>query len=158
MTQRLFSNSGVLGRAAVRRSRTLGFTLIEVMVTVALVGILAAIALPSYSSYIKKSRAKGAASDLVALSLVMENLFQKTLSYPEYSNRAIPATDRTGLSNFSAWFASQSTYFDYKVTSNSSEYVLTASPKNTSVLNCTVTLNSSNVKSASGPDCGFSAW
>ena len=33
-----------------------GFTLIEVMITVAIIGILSAVALPSYQSYIQKSR------------------------------------------------------------------------------------------------------
>jgi Tfp pilus assembly protein PilE len=123
-----------------------------------MVAILAAIALPSYSSYIKKSRAKGAASDLVALSLVMENLFQKTLVYPDYTDQIIPASDRTGLTNFAAWFASQSSYFVYSVTSTSSGYTLKASPKSTTVVNCTVTLTSSNTRIASGGDCGFTSW
>lgn len=40
---------------AIRRTRNRGFTLMDVMITVAIVGILAAIALPSYFSYIVRT-------------------------------------------------------------------------------------------------------
>lgn len=47
---------------------TRGFTLIELMITVVVIGILAAIAYPSYQSYMKKARRSEAQQLMVAIS------------------------------------------------------------------------------------------
>jgi len=51
-----------------RLARVRGFTLIEVMITVAIVGILAAIAYPSYASYIRKGKRATAQAALMDLA------------------------------------------------------------------------------------------
>ena len=68
------------------RGRAGGFTLIELMIAVAIVAILAAVALPSYRNYIHRSQARTAAADLAALGLALEQRYQKTLKYPIYSS------------------------------------------------------------------------
>jgi len=52
-----------------------GFTLIELMIVVAIVGILAAIAYPSYQSSVEKSRRSDAQAALTAFSAAMERYY-----------------------------------------------------------------------------------
>lgn len=136
-----------------------GFTLIELMMVVAVVAILAALAMPAYNQYVAKSQARAASADLVALSLVMENRFQRTLVYPTYANVVIPKTaaarEGTVKTDFSAWAPTQGDLFDYRVTSNDYFYTLTATRKSG---NCTLSLDTYNVRNAASACPALGAW
>lgn len=58
-----------------------GFTLIEMMITVAIIAILAAVALPSYTDYVTRSKFAEAHSQLADLRVKMEQRFQDNRSY-----------------------------------------------------------------------------
>ena len=58
-----------------------GFTLIELMVTVAVVAILAAVALPTYRDHIRKSRRAEAQSFLLAVASRQQQFLVDTRSY-----------------------------------------------------------------------------
>jgi type IV pilus assembly protein PilE len=58
-----------------------GFTLIELMITVAVIAILAAVALPSYTDYVTRSKFTEATSHLADLRVKMEQRFQDARTY-----------------------------------------------------------------------------
>ena len=59
----------------------LGFTLIEVMIVVAIVGVVAAVALPSYQEHVMRTRRSTAAACLVEFTQLMEKRYATSMVY-----------------------------------------------------------------------------
>ena len=59
-----------------------GFTLIELLIVVAIIGILAAIAIPQFSAYRAKAYNAAATSDLKNAKTTMESYFADNQMYP----------------------------------------------------------------------------
>lgn len=64
-----------------RAARSFGFTLIELMIVVAVISILAAIAIPNYNDYIIRSKITEAVGTLSDLRVRMEQYFQDNRYY-----------------------------------------------------------------------------
>ncbi len=62
-------------------NRSFGFTLIELMIVIAIVAILAAVALPSYQNSVKKGHRKAAQSDLMGFAQAMEKEYATKFTY-----------------------------------------------------------------------------
>ncbi len=65
----------------IKKSSVGGFTLIELMITVAIIGILMVIALPSYRSYVERSNRSAAASYLLEVANMQERNFLDERAY-----------------------------------------------------------------------------
>jgi type IV pilus assembly protein PilE len=61
--------------------RNKGFTLIELMIVVVVIAILAAIAMPLYSDYVRRGRIADATANLSGLRVRMEQYFQDNRTY-----------------------------------------------------------------------------
>lgn len=122
---------------AVRAAR--GFTLIELMIAVAIISILAAVAVPQYKDYVTRGRIPDATSALSAKQVQMEQFFQDNRTYV---NAPACTSDTT-----------TSKYFDFACTAGSTTattYVLTATGKS-SMANFTYTVNQAGAKSTTVP-------
>ncbi len=73
------------------KNRNSGFTLIEVMVTVAIIAILAAVAVPAYSDYIVRGRIPQATNGLSDMRIKLEQYFQDNRTYKNACDKGAAA-------------------------------------------------------------------
>ncbi|WP_305370097.1 pilin [Photobacterium leiognathi] len=65
-----------------------GFTLIELMIVVAVIGVLSAIAVPAYQNYVKKSELGSALASVTALKVNVEDYIATEGSFPTLATDA----------------------------------------------------------------------
>lgn len=132
-----------------------GFTLIELMIVVAIVGILSAIAYPSYAEYIRKGHRADARAGLLQMQQWLERASTATGVYPTTLPAALNwSADKT--KRYTIAFANGNT---------NAAFTLTATPKDGPQKNdkCgTYTLDNTGLRGAAGkksnesgydPDC-----
>ena len=105
-----------------RNTRTSkGFTLIELMIVVAIVAILTAIAYPSYTHYIIKTRRSAAKACLSEYANYMERYYTTNLTYTGAVNQVFDCESTAQTGNYYTWS-------DPTIPAGGSAYTLSAVP------------------------------
>lgn len=138
------------GRRVARRG---GFSLIELMVVVAIAGILAVVGYPLYRKQVLKSHRTAAKSALLDLASREESYFSTNNQYATLSQLGYASLSNGALQVPSA----SETYYDVtvKVTTTPAAFTGTATPVGTQAADScgSFTLNSAGVQAATGSNC-----
>ncbi|MGZ4995753.1 MAG: type IV pilin protein [Methylobacter sp.] len=137
-------------------NRQKAFTLIELMVAVAIVGLLAGIAYPSYQDSVRKSRRADVKGVVLGLANAMERRFTETNSYLG----AATGSANTGAPGIYSVPAATTAYYTVTISAaTTSSYTLSAAPTGTqSTDECgTLTLTHTGVKGVTGAATGITA-
>lgn len=126
--------------------RTRGFTLIELMIVLAVLAVIVAIGYPSYQEHVKKSRRAEGMGQLLELADRMERAYSDRGTYPTVISEVYVATTDSGFYTLSI------------VTANNVSFTVRAAPTSLGGQNedkChTFTLTSLGEKSVSGGSHG----
>lgn len=113
------------------RSRAAGMTLIELLVAMAIVGLLAAIGYPSYTAYVRSSKRTDATRTLMADAQMLQRCYSQYFSYTNATApcpASSPATSTSAQGNYSITI----TIPDPSASNPAPSYAITATPVSTS--------------------------
>jgi len=142
------------GKHAGRRGCAAGFTLIELMITVAVMGVLAAIAYPSYMKYVARGNRSAAQSFMLEVTSRQERYLLDGRQYaPDLPTLGMTVPD-TVSPNYTVSITN--------VTATPPGYVVQAAPIGGQAgndANCgTLTIDGTGAKAASGPGGVANCW
>lgn len=126
-----------------------GFTLIELMIVVAIIGILAAVGYPSYTSYVTKANRADAIGGLLTLAGRMEEYYVNNDTYAGATVATLYGGTTTQEGLYTLTMAPAPTAF---------VYTLVATPVKTDAECATLTLNQLGVKGSTGTATTAECW
>jgi len=144
-------------RSSLHPGRRKGFTLVELMITVAIVAILAIVAAPAFNKQIQKSRRTEARTTLLDLAARAERLYSTTNSYwgTTTANKLLPPD----LGYSGGWpITTTSGYYTIALSNNTTgtafTFTATAAGAQTGDTQCaTLSVDNTGNQQASDPTC-----
>lgn len=110
-----------------RGRRSGGFTLVEMMVTVAIVGILASIAWPSYQQSVMQGRRTDAIQSITYYRQALERCYSQNFTYLNAAATPCPAATGANVASTNGYYAISFP------TLNATQYTIQAAPQGTQV-------------------------